>query len=113
MLVRRAVRSAALLTVPAAALLAVPANAGIPDGWAEPTVVDPLHFALVLVFAPIGLALLISLLTIAPALARGERLLGTEVATEGEWIGGPRSGTNELPAPDGEDSRAGGASGSF
>ena len=75
MLVRRAARSAALLTVPATALLAAPANAGIPVGWAEPTDVDPLHYAMLLVFAPIGLALLITVLSLAPALARGQRLL--------------------------------------
>ena len=32
---------------------------------------------------------------------------------EGQWIGGPRQGVAELPAADGDDSRAGGASGSW
>ncbi len=112
MLVRRAARSAALLTVPAVALMAGPAHASfIPEGWAEPTSVDPLHLMLIIGFAPIGLALVIALLAAAPALARGRG--SVTPASEGTWIGGPRSGTDELPAADGEESRAGGASGSF
>ena len=112
MLVRRAMRTAAVVTLPVVTLLALPAQAGMPEGWGEETTVDPLHYALVLAFAPIGIALLLTLLTIAPALARGQRVMGNETV-EGQWIGGPRSGTDELPAPDGEDSRAGGASGKF
>lgn len=112
MLVRRAARSAVLLAVPAVVLAATPAHATfIPEGWAEPTTVDPLHLAFLILFAPIGLALVIALLTLAPSLARGRG--SAAQPAEGTWIGGPRSGTDELPAPDGEDSRAGGASGSF
>lgn len=112
MLVRRSVRSAALLSVPAAALLAAPAHAGVPEGWSNPDPVDPLHFLFILAGAPLIMFLVVTLVVAAPTLIRGEKKLSA-AGGEGEWLGGPRQGTDELPAPDGEDSHAGGASGSF
>ena len=58
--------------------------------------------------------LLFALIAVAvylPAMVRGEKLLPDHSAGEPQWIGGPRQGVAELPAPDGVDSRAGGASG--
>jgi hypothetical protein len=113
MLVRRSARSAALLTVPVVALFTTPAlAAGVPEGWSNPDPVEPLHFLFIVAGAPVILFLVIALLTAAPALIRGEKVFAT-TATEGEWLGGPRQGTEALPAPDGEGSAAGGASGSF
>ena len=57
------------------------------------------------------LFLLIAVAVYLPAMVRGERLLPDHSAGEPQWIGGPRQGVAELPAPDGADSRAGGASG--
>ena len=57
---------------------------------------------------------LIALAVFLPAMIRGEKLLPDhDGGGEGQWIGGPRQGVAELPAPDGENSRAGGASGSW
>ena len=110
MLRRRAARTAALFTVSAAALVAAPAHAGVPEGWSDPEPVDGLHYAFLLVGAPVGLLIIIALAVLAPALVRGEKLASNP---EAQWIGGPRQGTDELPAPDGADSAAGGASGTF
>lgn len=110
MLRRRAARTAALLTVPAAALLAAPANAGVPEGWSDPAPVDGLHLAFLLLGAPLGLLVVITVVALAPSLIRGEKLAANP---EGQWIGGPRQGTESLPAADGPDSAAGGASGKF
>lgn len=73
--------------------------------------VDGLEAVLLLVGGPVLLFLLITLAVYLPPLKRGEPLLPDHGAGEPQWIGGPRQGTKELPAPDGEDSRAGGASG--
>ncbi len=98
------------------ALLASPAHADVPEGWAgqdEHRSLDTLHALGVFVGAPLLLFVLIALAVFLPAMVRGERLLPDHGAGEGQWIGGPRQGVAELPAADGEDSRAGGASGSW
>jgi len=95
-------------------LLATPASADVPDGWGGQTEhngLDPLHALGLFVGAPLLLLLLIALAVYVPAMVRGEKLLPDHAAAEPQWIGGPRQGVAELPAPDGEDSRAGGASG--
>jgi hypothetical protein len=111
--VRRAARAAALAPVAALAVLAGPAHADVPEGWAEVQPVDRLEALLLLVGGPLLLFVLIVLAVYIPAMKRGEPLLPDHGAGEAQWIGGPRQGTQELPAPDGEDSRAGGASGSW
>ena len=102
------------------ALLAVPAHADVPEGWGgqtEPSNVDALQALGLLVGAPLLLFVLLALAVYIPAMVRGEKLLpdhaGPGGSPEGQWIGGPRQGVAELPAPDGDDSRAGGASGSW
>lgn len=110
---RRAGRLAALAAAPALALLAVPAQADVPEGWAPETQVDGLHALMLLLGAPLLLFVVIALLVFLPAMVRGEKLLPDHSGGEGQWIGGPRQGVAELPAPDGEDSRAGGASGGW
>lgn len=112
-LARRAARTAVVLTVPLTAMVASPATADVPEGWSDPEKVDPLHALLVIVGAPLGLALVITLLVLVPALKRGERVLPDHSGGEAAWLGGPRQGTKELPAADSTDSRAGGASGSW
>ena len=98
------------------ALLAAPAHADVPEGWAgqtEHNSLDPLHALGVLVGAPFLLFVLIAVAVFLPAMVRGEKLLPDHGPAEGQWIGGPRQGVAELPAADGDDSRAGGASGSW
>ncbi|HEV2798032.1 MAG TPA: hypothetical protein VGV65_10475 [Nocardioides sp.] len=117
---RRGVRSLVLTSAPVLALLAAPAYADVPEGWDDQTEVnnlDALHALGIYVGAPLLLFVLIVLAIYVPAMARGEKLLpdhagpGGHSVPEGQWIGGPRQGVAELPAPDGDDSRAGGASG--
>ena len=48
-------------------------------------------------------------MTVGPALARGERIAPGAPAVENQWIGGPRKAAGELAGPDGEGSEAGGA----
>jgi hypothetical protein len=108
---RRALRAAVLGSAPVMALLAVPAHADVPEGWAEVSDVDDLHALALLVGGPLLLFVLIALAVYLPSMIRGEKLLPDHSGGEAQWIGGPRQGVAELPAPDGEDSRAGGASG--
>lgn len=105
------------------ALLAAPAHADVPEGWGDQTEYnspDFLHALGLYLGAPLLLFVLIALATYLPAMTRGEKLLpdhaghgGDHGVPEGQWIGGPRQGVAELPGPDGDDSRAGGASGSW
>ena len=91
---RRAVRAVAIVVVATLVLAASPALADVPSGWPEPEPVPLLRALLVYLVAPLGLVLLIALLTVAPSLARGERpSVGTP---DDQWFGGPRSGTREL-----------------
>lgn len=77
----------------------------VPEGWAETTDVDGLQALLVFVVYPALLFAAIVLLCLIPRLVKG----GASASTEGEWFGGPRKSGDELAAPDGEDSKAGGA----
>ena len=108
---RRVLRAAALPTAVALSLLAAPARADVPEGWTDVTTIDGRSALMLLVGAPLLLFVLIALAVYLPAMVRGEKLLPDYSAGEGQWIGGPRQGVAELPAPDTEDSRAGGASG--
>ncbi len=102
-----------LLSAPVLALLATPAHADVPEGWSEPETVDTLQALLLFVGGPILLFALIALAVYLPAMIRGERLLPDHGAGEAQWLGGPRSGTHELASPELDESRTGGASGSW
>jgi hypothetical protein len=113
---RAAAVSSAVLGAPVLALLAAPAHADVPEGWAGQDEVNNLDFLGALALyagAPLLLFVLIGLAVYLPAMVRGEKLLPDHSGGEAQWIGGPRQGVAELPAPDGDDSRAGGASGSW
>jgi hypothetical protein len=113
---RRRVRALVLTSAPVLALLATPAWADVPEGWdgqTEHRSPDFLHALGVYLGAPLLLFALIALAVYLPAMIRGERLLPDHSGGEAQWIGGPRQGVAELPAADDEDSRAGGASGSW
>lgn len=112
--VRRASRAASaaaavgmLVTLP---LLAGPAGA-VPERWSDPEEVDTLYALGVLVGIPLALFVLIAFLVYVPSLVRGGRQLSTGV--DDEWFGGPRKTKDELADPDGEGSKAGGASASW
>ena len=110
---RATTRATVLASVVALSVLAAPAHADVPEGWTDPVSIDPLEALLILLGVPLLLFVLILVAVYLPAMKRGEPLLPDHSPGEGQWIGGPRQGTKELPAPDGADSRAGGASGSW
>ena len=110
---RRASRATVLAVAPVLALLAAPAHADVPDGWAPVSDVDDLHALTLLLGGPLLLFVLIDLAVYLPSMIRGEKLLPDHSGGESQWIGGPRQGVAELPPADGDDSRAGGASGSW
>ena len=88
-----------------------PAGADVPEGWSNPSAVDPVEAVLLFVGVPLLLFLGITALVVIPGVIKGERFTPGGQATADQWFGGPRSGTAELPAPDNEESQAGGASG--
>lgn len=84
-----------------------------PGGWEPEPSIDLLHAFLVLGGIPLLVFVVITLLYVAPALARGEDLRPSALEPENQWLGGPRKAAGELAAPDTEDSKAGGAGGSW
>jgi hypothetical protein len=112
-LARRARRTLVVLLVGAAFVVAAggPAGADVPEGWAPTTEVDPWEALLVLAGIPILLFLVITALVVIPGVVKGERFTPGGQATEDQWFGGPSKGTAALPAPDNDESKAGGASG--
>jgi len=104
-----------LLAVTVAGLVlatAGPASAmpQVPEFWSDPEPVDGMHTVLVFIVLPIALFAVITLLVMLPSLLRrGGSASGTGASDQ--WFGGPAQGTAELPAPDTEESKAGGASG--
>jgi hypothetical protein len=107
------VRRTSVVLLASGLLLAVsgPAGADVPEGWSDPSDVSPVHALLVLAGIPLLLFLLITLAVVLPGVVKGERFTPGGQATEDQWFGGPSKGTAELPAPDTEESKAGGASG--
>ncbi|GAA4696319.1 hypothetical protein [Nocardioides conyzicola] len=112
-LARRARRTAVVLLVGVALVVAAggPAGADVPEGWSNPSAVDPWEAVLVLAGIPILLFLVITALVVIPGVIKGERFTPGGQATEDQWFGGPSKGTTALPAPDNDESKAGGASG--
>jgi hypothetical protein len=111
---RRTGRVSALAAGAVLVLLSAPAHADVPEGWGDqtqPFELDPLHALGLYLGLPLLLFALIAVAVYLPSMVRGEKLLPDYSAGEPQWIGGPRQGVAELPAPDGQDSRAGGARG--
>ncbi|CUR58234.1 conserved exported hypothetical protein [metagenome] len=103
-LVSRAVALAVVVSLP---LVSTPAFADVPEGWrSEPAPINGLHALLLLAGIPLVLFVGITLLVMAPSLARGE--VSGEMPDE--WFGGPGQGTKALPAAD-DSTETGGASG--
>jgi hypothetical protein len=75
---RRAAVGATLATVTAAAVFSGgPASADVINGWSNPSDVNPLHFLALILFIPLGLAIVISALVLLPGVLRGEGLIPT------------------------------------
>ncbi|MDF1606389.1 hypothetical protein [Nocardioides sp. YIM 152315] len=111
-LARRVRRTSVVLLAGALVLAAGgPAGADVPENWAPETEVDPTEALLLLVGVPLLIFLVITALVVIPGIVKGERFTPGGHATQDQWFGGPRSGTAQLPAPDSEESKAGGASG--
>jgi hypothetical protein len=112
-LARRARRTSVVLLAGAALVIAAggPAGADVPEGWSNPSEVDPVEAVLLLVGVPLLLFLVITALVVIPGVIKGERFTPGGQATQDQWFGGPSKGTAELPAPDNDESKAGGASG--
>lgn len=89
--------------------LAGPAGASVPKGWSDPAPMPTGKFLMIILVLPVVAAIVISLVVLLPGLLKGEGL-GGQPEPGGEWFGGPRQGTSDLAAPDGDDSQAGGAS---
>lgn len=70
---RVATLSAASLT--AFALMSAPAMADVPNGWSNPAHVGPMHFLAIVLFIPLGLALIIGGVVLLPGILKGEGLL--------------------------------------
>ncbi|MEP9383987.1 hypothetical protein [Nocardioides sp. KR10-350] len=82
---RRAAAVAAGTTavVASSTVLAGPASAGVPQGWAPHEDMNAVHFLTIILFIPIVVAAVISLLVLLPGIIRGEGLL-PKVHTESQ-----------------------------
>lgn len=101
------------MSAPVVAVLAAPAHADVPEGWAPTESVNGLQAVVFFVGGPVLLFVLIALAVYLPAMIRGERLLPDHSGGEAQWLGGPRSGTRELTSAAHDETRTGGASGSW
>ena len=97
--------------ITAASALAAVVPLDVPVGWSNPSDVNMVEALLLLGGIPLLLFISITLAVYAPSLARGERIAPGQPPVENQWLGGPRTGTDELKGPESEDTEAGGASG--
>lgn len=110
---RFARRSGALLLAAALPLLlAAPAHAEVPEGWTEPDEVSLLQLLTVILGIPLVIFAVIVAAVLAPALARGEKLLPS-TATPDQWFGGPGLPPGEVEDRPRELGPTGGASGNW
>ncbi len=93
----RAGLAAAATTVVLAAS-AAPASADTPTAWEQPPEVSVLGFLLVLVILPVGLALVIALLSFLPSLAGDKDYEGGSWRGDPEWFGAPTKGVKAADA---------------
>lgn len=113
--VRRLLLAAAPLGIATAAVLltAGPASADTPEGWPEEESVDIVEVLLLFGGIPVLVFLVILAFVLGPPLARGESIRPGGTPLESQWLGGPRKAAGELAAPDSDESKAGGAGGSW
>jgi uncharacterized RDD family membrane protein YckC len=90
---RRSLRALALTPAVLLPLVSAPALAAPPSTWPDPEPVGALEYLLVLLVIPLGLALLITVLTYVPVMVKGEKYTpGRSWRNENEWFGGPKDG---------------------
>lgn len=71
-----------------------------PVGWESSPSVSGLHYFLILLLIPLGLALVISLLVAIPSWVRGSSYqAGQPWAAGDEWFGGPKEGVETASTP--------------
>ena len=115
-MIRTVTRSSLRLSVVAALCwlatlpLAGPASAEVPEGWPANEPVSALHAFLLIGGVTLAVILVVTVMAVGPALARGESLAPGVAPVEDQWLGGPRPAAGELAGPDNADSAAGGAS---
>lgn len=82
------------VSVPLGLVSGVPATAAAttPVGWEEGPPVSLLEAVLIFGGVPLGLFLLITFLTVAPGLTRGDRSRGVDRWATPQWFNGPRAG---------------------
>jgi hypothetical protein len=94
-----------------APLLTQAALADTPAAWDDAPHVSAIHYLLILLIIPGGIALLITLLVMLPSLIRGDSYTPGETwVGQDEWFGGPRKGVEaagEAEKPAGERGGAG------
>jgi hypothetical protein len=83
----------------------------VPLGWSDPPDVNMVEALLLLGGVPLLLFLLIAMAVYVPSLVRGEPITPGAPAVENQWLGGPRTGTAQLMAPESDTTETGGASG--
>lgn len=105
------VAAATTLALVAGAVLAAPASADVPEGWPEAPSIDILTMLGLFVGLPVLMAVVLVAFMYVPPVVRGESIKPGAGPVTDQWLGGPRRSAGELAAPDGEQSRAGGASG--
>lgn len=107
-------RSLVALATGALLVLAAPAAAlaDTPESWADAPEVSGFDFLLVLALIPLGLAAVIALLALVPALVRGNKGYQPGRAWHAEplWFGGPREGADAADKAGTADTETGGAS---
>ncbi len=108
-----AVAALTLATTVTFLLTAGPASADTPEGWPKEEPVDMLDALLLLGGVPLLVIVVVTAVILGPSLARGESLGGGAPEQDSQWLGGPRKSAGELAAPDSEDSKAGGAGGTW
>ncbi len=89
---------ATVLAAVSVVLLAGPASADVPQGWPENPPVDLFDAVLLIGGVALVVTLVITAITVGPALARGESIAPGVAPVEDQWLGGRRQGP-ELDAP--------------
>lgn len=96
--VRRLVRTAALVPGVLVLTMAAPVFAAPPEKWPEPNNDSTLHALLVLGGIPVLLFVGISLLVALPSMLAGQKYDATVAfRDQPEWFGGPRTGVDAAP----------------
>jgi hypothetical protein len=92
--VRRTLLSASVAcSLVLGAALATPAAADPPKAWENQPDVSALDFLLVILLIPLGIALVLTLLTVLPSMAKDRGYEpGQSWRNESEWFGGPTKG---------------------